>query len=253
MDNATSRRTTSANERGYVMKNRTKIICMGLAAFIAPSALAASAEAADEWYTNTTETGTFTALALVSNVAVTGTSGISTLAVPKAGSRIECKDDTWTGTIQNASTGGVVEAHITVTATMSTGCQLKGTSTEICQVRSKGQTTGTITTNALTGKTNTGTGVNIAHVLLAPAPGTVITEIEILGAECSVRQLSPVQTTGTLEGALTPGGEVASQTPTFDFPATALSGTTLKYGSNPATLVSTESAKTSGTWIKLQN
>ncbi len=237
------------------MKKRTKIICMALAAFFAFSALAASAQAADQWYTSATETGTFTTLPVGSNVTISGTSGISTLAVPKAGFTIECKEDTFTATIQNATTP--VEAHITVAAggLVFKKCQLKGTSTEVCQVRSAGKPNGEISVNnELTGKTNTTTGANLAHAIFTPTNAEEkFVEIEILGEECSVKQAGAIKVTGKVEGVLSPKGEVASQTATLEFPATALSGSTIKYGTNPATFVSTESAKTSGTWIKLHN
>lgn len=238
------------------MRKRTKIICMALAAFVAFSALAASAQAADQWYTSTTKEGTFTTVPVGTNLALSGTSGVSTLAVPALGFTIECKKDSFSGSIQNVITvkEGPVEGHITAAVTFEE-CQIKGVSTAVCQVKSAGNPKGSakISTVNLTGKINTSTGANKGHALFAPASGTVFTEIEILGEECAFLQAEPVKVTGAVEGAVSPEGNVAAQKAVLTFPSPALSGSTLKYGASTATFVSTETGElTSKEWVMLK-
>ncbi len=236
------------------MKTRTKLFCIAMAALIVAGARTAAAPAADQWYTSTTQTGTFTTVPVATNVPISGISGKSLLKVPAAGFTIECAADSFAGTLQNATTP--VEAHITVASGMKfTGCQLEGASPMVCDVHSKGQASGSriITLAAeLKGHSNTITGAKKAHALFTPVAGGFFTEVEILGGECSVEQAAPAKVTGAVEGSVSPEGEVASQTETFTFPSTALGGSTLKYGVDPATFVSTETATvTSGQWVKL--
>lgn len=234
------------------MKTRTKRICMALAAFFAFSAIAASAQAADQWYTSTTQLGTFTTIPVGTSKPISGTSGVSTFAVPALGITTECKKDSFTGSIQNVATPTTVEAHITTKLTFEE-CQIKGVSTSVCQVRSVGNPNGKVTTVELTGQINTSTGANKPHVLFAPKTGSVIYEKEILGEECPFFEVAPVKTTGALEGSLSPEGNVAAQKAVLTFPSPALSGSTLKYGANAATFVSTETAElTSKEWIMLK-
>jgi hypothetical protein len=249
MDDAIPSTDDIPTERGSVMKTPTRIICMAMAAFFA---FAASAQAADQWYTSTTQLGTFTTIPVGTSKAISGTSGVSTFAVPALGFTTECKKDSFTGSIQNVATPVTVEAHITTKLTFEE-CQIKGVSTSVCQVRSVGNPNGKVTTVELTGKINTSTGANKPHVLFSPKSGSVIYEKEILGEECAFLQASPVKTTGALEGSLSPQGNVATQKAVLPFPSPALSGSTLNYGGNSATFVGTETAELeSKEWVNLK-
>ncbi len=235
------------------MKTQAKIISTAIAAFVAFSAVAASAGAADQWYTSTTETGTFTTLPAGFQKAIVGTSGVSTLEVPKLGFTIECKKDQLNGfpNISNMfGTEAVIEG-----AVLFTECQIKGTSTAVCQVRSKGRVNGQIQTNALTGVTNTSTGANKGHMLFAASPGAAapFAEVEILGEECAFLQARPQTVFGSVEGVLSPAGNTAARKLVLEFPSTSLPGTSIIYGGNPAKFKSTETAELiSGEWIVLK-
>jgi hypothetical protein len=229
------------------MRKRTKIICMALAAFFAFSALAASAQGADQWYKSTTQNGTFTVLGGAN--AIKGGSGASTLAVTALGFTIECKKSELTGSpvINNLSAAAVIKGTVTFTE-----CQIKGVSTAVCQVKSVGKPNGTIATTALTGLTNTTTGANKGHVQFSPDSG-IFTEIEILGGECAFLQTTPQKVEKAVEGVLSPAGNVAAQKATLEFPSTALAGSTITYGGNPAKFVSTQTAElVSGEWVMLK-
>lgn len=233
------------------MKKRTKLICTALAVFFAFSAVAASAQAADQWYVGP-KGGPFVTIPVGNNVPIKGTSGVSTLAVPALGFTIECKKDVITGSIQNANTAGVVEAHVTAIVHFKE-CQIKGVSTAVCQVKSPGSVAGEITTKSLTGKVNTTTGKNKAHAVFSPSEGTAFTEIEILGEECAFLQAEAVKVTGAVEGSVSPEGEKEAQQAVITFPSPALGGSTLKYGASTATFVSTETSELeSGEWVVLK-
>ncbi len=169
---------------------------------------------------------------------------------PAAGFTIECTSGTFAGSIQNATTP--VEAHITIPGGLTfTGCKLTGVSTAVSQVKSKTQATGRIVTNALTGRTNTSTGARSAHAVFGPAMGSIFTKIAIPRR----RMLSRPNQSGAGDGSdgreRPAFGETASQNAIVPFPTLALSGTTIKYGTNPATFVSTENATVfPSEWVK---
>lgn len=225
------------------MKKRTKIIGLAIAAICAFSAIAATAQAADQWYTGTTSP--LTTLAVGSSKPVVGKSGTSRLTVPSLGLSVVCTADSFKGTITNVSTGGVVEAHIGVPAGVKfTGCSIKthpaGGAT-VCTVKSTGQAAGTIVTAALTGKFNTTTGAGKAHVQLSPATGTTFTTIEI-GGGCAFETGESTPVAGSVEGTQTSPALATeeSHSTVYSFPETALSGSSLKLGTAAATFISTE-------------
>lgn len=230
------------------------MIGLAVAAICAFSAFAAAAQAADQWYTGTTEP--LTTIPVTSSKPVTGKTFAATLTVPGFGTSIQCSGS-FTGTIQNVSTAGVVEAHITIPSGVTfTGCVVKthpalgGTT---CTVKSPGQASGTIKTVGLTGKFNTSTGEEKAHVLLAPATGTTFTEIEI-GGGCALETPEATPVTGAAEGAVTSPvkASTASHELTVTFPTTALSGSTLKLGAFVSTFSGVEVVELSTAGEKAQ-
>lgn len=235
------------------MKIWAKITFTALAAVFVFSAVATSAQASDQWYTSTTETGTFTTLPAGTHKTIIGTSGVSTLEIPALGFTIECKKDQLNG-FPNIFNKFGTEAAIEG-AVLFTECQIKGASPAVCQVRSKGRANGQIQTNALTGVTNTNTGANKGHMLFTASPGAAapFAEIEILGEECAFLQSKPALVFGSLEGVLSPAGNTAARKLVLEFPSTALPGTSIIYGGNPAKFKSTETAElVSGEWIVLK-
>jgi hypothetical protein len=225
------------------MSKRNKVIGVALVALFAFSAIAASAQAADQWFVNGTT------LPTTQTRAVKGKSGVSRLTTPGLGLSIVCNKDVITNAkITNVSTSGVVEAHIQAQVHF-TECVVKthpGLAATTCVVHSAGAEGGTITTNLLTGKFNTSTGAHHAHVLLAPSSGTAFVEIEIEG--CAFETGEPLPVTGNVEGSITNPAEanVEQHETTVSFPETALSGSTLKLGAFASTYSGTEELELEG-------
>lgn len=240
------------------MTKRTKIIGLAAAALCAFSAFAATTQGADQWFVGAT--APLTTLAVGTNKPIKGRSGTSRLTIPTFGIAIHCTADSFTGSLQNVSTSGVVEAHTSISSGVKfTGCDVQahpsGQTIPQCTVKSPGQANGTILTKPLTGKINTTTGAHKAHTLIAPATGTLFAEIEI-GGGCSFETAEATPVTGTVEGTVTTPveGNVESHERTVQFPEAALSGSTLKLGAFASTYIGTEEIEleTAGEKAKLE-
>lgn len=221
------------------MNKRVRIMGTAVLAVCAVGATAGTAQGADRWFVG--------GVPLVGAKPVKGKSnGTVRLTVPGRGVRIVCEADTFTGKILNALTGGVNEAHIELPNGIKfTECDLDthpgGVATG-CWVASPGPVPrGTIMTNALTGKFNTNTGANKAHVLLSPAAGAVVAEIEIKGG-CAFENEEPGLVTGSVEGAVIApvNANVESHEWTVEFPEPVLAGSTLKFEGFAARFVAKE-------------
>lgn len=109
-----------ATMKGLMMSKRIQITGLAVAALCALGALAATAQAADQWYTGNPTAST--TLAVGSIKAIKGKSGVTTLKLPGFGINTVCSADSFSGKLTNVSTAGVIEAHVGISGWKFTGC-----------------------------------------------------------------------------------------------------------------------------------
>jgi hypothetical protein len=204
-----------------------RAMVLTVVAALTAAAFASAAQAAPRWKVG----GAF--LASGASKTFTATSGQVSLGISSAGISFQCSSGSMTGKIEGTSAG--VKGKESGVIWTLTGCQLKGTSTAICQVHTEGKPAGTIGFDLLKGTLGTYGGA--PTILYTPEVSTELTRaVQIEGAECSWDGFS-VRTTGQLEAKISKGMNVEALSVPVEFPATALPGSTWSWAGNPGTIV----------------